>query len=241
MPQNSKFWKYFFITSLSLIALIIVFFLSFFIYYSVQLKYGNSLSIQNIASQYEKNFSSSFDKDAPQNVTDYSKLIQKFNPTQGEKNAKITIIAFLDFECPYCQASYNTFKHILEKYQPVTQVIFKNLPLAEIHPNALNAAIADSCAHEQNKFWEYYNALYTNKQLDKDSLYYEAKSLDLDMIKFDTCFTSNKYINNIEKDLEDAVSIGLRGTPTYLINGEILEGDISADEWDKLIIKNLNK
>ena len=241
MPKQSKFWKYFFIFLGSLLAIFMIIFLGFFVYYSVQLKYGNNSTIQKITQKYEANFSTAVDKNAPQNVTDYSKLIQKFNPTIGDKSAKVTIIAFIDFECPYCQESYPIFAHVLEKYKPVIQVVFKNLPLTDLHPDAIAAALASTCANEQNKFWEFYDQAFTNKKLDSDSLYNYATNIGLEMTKFDTCYKSQKYETNIEQDLTDAVNIGLRGTPTYLVNGEVVEGSISAEDWDKLIIKNLNK
>ncbi|PIY93132.1 MAG: hypothetical protein COY69_03205 [Candidatus Magasanikbacteria bacterium CG_4_10_14_0_8_um_filter_32_14] len=241
MPKQSKFWKYLFISLGIIIGFIFIIFLGFFIYYSIQFKYGNNNDIQKITKKYEPNFSTAIDKNAPQNISDYSKLLQKYNPTIGAKDAKITIMAFIDFECPYCQASYPIFAHVLEKYKPVVQVVFKNLPLTEIHPNATLAAIAGTCANEQNKFWEYYDQIFTAKKLDTDSLYNYGTNIGLDINKFDLCVKSQKYVDNIERDLTDAVSIGLRGTPTYIINGEIVEGNITADEWDKLIIKNLNK
>ncbi|MFA7314907.1 MAG: thioredoxin domain-containing protein [Candidatus Magasanikbacteria bacterium] len=241
MPKQSKFWKYLFIIIISLLAIIITTFLIFFIYYSIQFKYGNKNDIQKITQKYEQNFSTAVDKNAPQDITDYSKLIQKHNPKIGDKNAKITVIAFVDFECPFSQASYPIFAHVLEKYKPVLQVIYKNLPLAELHPNATSAALATTCANEQNKFWEFYNQAFTTKKLDTDSLYSYATTLGLDMTKFDLCYKSQKYEADLEQDMTDAVSIGLRGTPTYLVNGEIVEGSISSEEWDKIIIKNLNK
>lgn len=241
MPAQNKFWKYFFIFIGSVISIFLVIFLGFFIYYSVQFKYGDNGELAKIIEKYEPNFSTAIDKNAPQDVSDYNKLIQKFNPTIGDENAKVTIIAFIDFECPYCQESYSTFTHVLEKYKPVVQVVFKNLPLPELHQNAVSAAIAGTCANEQGKFWEFYNQAFTTKKLDIDSLYSYAKNIGTDESKFDTCIKSQKYLNNIEQDLTDAVSIGLRGTPTYLINGEIVEGVVSSDDWDKLIIKNLNQ
>jgi len=61
------------------------------------------------------------------------------------------------------------------------------------------------------------------------------------MNKFDTCFKTQRNLTDIQQDLKDAVDLGLRGTPTYLVNGKIIEGVISAEEWDNIIIKNLNQ
>ncbi|PIR78528.1 MAG: hypothetical protein COU28_01140 [Candidatus Magasanikbacteria bacterium CG10_big_fil_rev_8_21_14_0_10_36_16] len=241
MPKQSKFWKYFFIFLASIVGLIFTFFLIFFIYYLAQLRYGNSETKKKITSEYERNFSTDINKDAPQDTTDYKKFVRKYNPTQGNTNAKVTIITFLDFQCPYCQTSYPTFSHVIEKYKPVIQVVFKNLPLTDIHPDAIAAALASTCASEQNKFWEYYTQVFTNKKLDTDSLYNYGQSLGLDMNKFDTCFKTQRNLTDIQQDLKDAVDLGLRGTPTYLVNGKIIEGVISAEEWDNIIIKNLNQ
>jgi protein-disulfide isomerase len=168
MPEKSRFWKYFFISLASIIALFLIIFLIFFVYFTVQLKYGKNETIQNLVSTYEKNFSSIIDKNAPVDVVDFKKLIQSYNPKQGETDLPIKIIAFMDFECPYCQDNYSIFKYITDKYKPVIQVIFKHLPLTEIHPNALNSALASTCAQDQNKFWEFYNQIYTIKNLKED-------------------------------------------------------------------------
>lgn len=205
------------------------------------MKYGDNEDIQNIAKQYENNFSSAVDKNAPQDIKDYNKLIQDYNPSEGEKNAKVTILAFIDFECPYCQQNYETFKYIKEKYKPVLRVVFKHLPLTDLHPNAVSSALASTCAQEQDKFWEYYTALFENKKFDNESLYLYAQNIGLNTTKFDVCFKSEKYLINIEKDIADAVNIGLRGTPSYVLNGQILEGSIEQTDWDKYIIQHLNK
>jgi len=241
MPQTSKSGKYFFISLASIVGLLLVIFLFYLIYYTIQLRYGNSETIQKIVSTYEKNFSSIIDKDAPADVANYQTLIKSDNPKKGEATAPITIIAFMDFECPYCQDNYSIFKYVTNKYSPVLQIVFKNLPLTEIHSNALPSALAASCANDQGKFWEYYDRLYTDKNLTEENFYSLAKTLNLDSVQFDNCYKNKIHINQIEADLQDAAKIGLRGTPTYVVNGEVVEGEITNQQWDDLIIKYLNK
>ena len=149
--------------------------------------------------------------------------------------------AFIDFECPFCQANYPTIKGIIKKYDPAVNLVFKHLPLTSIHPRALDAALASTCANEQEKFWEYHDLLFETKQLDNASLFATANKLNLDKDKFSSCFTNKKYLTQINKDSKDAVAAKLRGTPTHIVNGEIIEGVKTTEEWDKIIIKHLNK
>ena len=193
MIKNSKFGKYFFISLGSIISLVLIIFLGFLIYYSVQLKYGNLADIEQIVSKYEKSFSSAIDKDAPADVPDFKKLIKNYNPQKGDDSAKVTIIAFMDFECPYCQENYPIFKHISEKYEPVVRIIFKHLPLAEIHANSVLSSLAATCSQEQDKFWPYYDEVYSKQKVDKDSLYTYAQNIGLDTDKFDVCMNSQRY------------------------------------------------
>lgn len=82
------------------------------------------------------------------------------SPSRGNADAKITIVEFSDFECPFCQRSYRTVKQVEETYGKDVRIIYKNFPLVQIHPHAQDAAEAASCAHEQGKFWEYHDKLF---------------------------------------------------------------------------------
>ncbi len=124
-----------------------------------------------------------------ENHLDYSEILQQayndpnqrsFDPVpknidlgdaqvKGEKNAKVTIIEYSDFQCPFCQRSFTTMNQILSDYKGQVRLAYKHLPIQSIHPNAQIAAEAAECAGEQNKFWEYHDTLF-NKQQEWSSL-----------------------------------------------------------------------
>lgn len=240
--MKSNFWKTFFslfgITILTLILIIG----TLILYFSWQLRYGDTNTVRDIYNTYETKFSSISDtRHALDHIDDYNNLIRSFNPTWGNPAAPITIIAFMDFECPYSQAQFEIFNYVRTNYEPAVHIVFKQLPLTSIHAHALEAAHASTCAQEQNKFWQYHDNLFISRQLDNNGLYATAQQTELNTTLFNTCLISHKYTKNIEQDLQDAISINLRGTPTYIINGDIIEGSIPQKDWDKLILSYLNK
>ena len=210
--------------------------------YIWQIQYGDPTQI---AEKFSKQFSESSELTAnhiPQNtIENISDIIRPHNPKLGAPNAPVTIIAFVDFECPFCQRSYPIFKSVIDQYTPGVQVIFKHLPLASIHPNATSAALASACAHEQDNFWPYYNQLFTAQRFSQSDYNNYATQLQLNTRQFTTC-TQNKHpAKNIEQDVQDAVDLGVRGTPSYIINGRPVQGVISKDIWDTLIVQALQQ
>lgn len=172
---------------------------------------------------------------------DMRSLIREYNPIFGDVNAPITIIAFEDFECPFCRKSYPIMKKVKEKYGSALKIVFKHTPIVKIHKEALLAHIGSTCAQDQGKFWEYYDLLYTTQKLDKDSLLGYAELLSINNSKFQQCLDSAINLPNIETDLEDAGKIGLIGTPTYIVNGAKIDGVLSELEWSNLILQSLKQ
>ncbi len=208
--------------------------------YLWQIKYGDA---EKLAKTFESGFSlnplhqsANFTSELP---IDHKTLKKSYSPVLGNPDAKITITAFIDFECPYCQASYPIFKEMVEVYGPAIQVVFKHLPVNAIHPRAQNAHLAAACAHEQNKFWQYYDQIFTNNNLKESALTKYAETIDLNMNQFANCYESQKYQSNIESDVLEANTIGVRGTPTYTINQLKLEGVVEKKVWDQIIINQL--
>lgn len=167
--------------------------------------------------------------------------IRPHNPTFGNPDSPIHILAFIDFECPFCQRSYPIFEQIKQKYADDVHIVFKHLPVDELHPNASTAAIAAQCAHEQNAFWEYYDAIFTYKNLDAQSLLDYAKNIGLNTIEFLDCTEKPIIDSQLQNDLFDAYSLGVAGTPTYFINSIRLQGVHQMDVWDAAILQAIQK
>lgn len=149
----------------------------------------------------------------------------------GNENAKVVVIEFSDFQCPFCKRFRDqTFDSIKKEYIDSGKVkfVYRDFPLDSIHPNARGAAIAAECADEQEKFWEYHDLLF-EKQAEwagvGGSLFKQyANELGLDSGKFNNCIDSNKYDDEVNKDLADGSQAGITGTPGFIINGQLLSG-----------------
>lgn len=154
------------------------------------------------------------------------------DPVQGEANAPVTVVEFSDFQCPYCSRFVKMIMpSIYENYVKTGKVkfVFRDFPL-DGHPNALPAALATECANEQGKFWEMHDMIF-NQQTEwspsekvADMFAKYAKELGLDTKQFGECYKSQKFASEIKKDLLDAVSVGVNGTPSFFINGKEISG-----------------
>lgn len=159
------------------------------------------------------------------NAEDY---VGNNNPYIGSKNAKLTIVEFSDFQCPYCKKFRDdTFDQIKQQYVDTGKVkfVYRNFPLTSIHPMAEKTAEAGECAYEQGKFWEYHDKIFAEQSsLSIDSLKLWAKDIGLDTTKFNSCLDSGKYANEVKNDLNDATSSGGQGTPYFLVGNTQLSG-----------------
>ncbi|MCP3143301.1 DsbA family protein [Pyxidicoccus xibeiensis] len=162
-------------------------------------------------------------------------------PVKGAKNAPVTIIAFSDFECPFCSRVLPTLKQIEEQYGNKVKVAFKNQPLP-FHANAKPAAAAALAAHEQGKFWEMHDKLFANQRaLDRASLDKYAQELGLNVDKFKAALDSGKFTAQIEADSAEGSRLGANGTPTFFINGRTLVGAQGFEAFKKVIDEELKK
>ncbi len=145
-------------------------------------------------------------------------------PVLGPKNAKVTIIEFSDFQCPFCRRAANTVKRLVKAYPKKVRLVFKHLPLG-FHRHAFSAALAAMAAHEQGKFWEFHDKLFANnRSLGRANYIKWAKELGLDVAKFTKALDSKKYKDYINADANLARRVGANGTPTFFINGKRLVG-----------------
>jgi protein-disulfide isomerase len=165
------------------------------------------------------------------------------DPVKGLNDAPITMIEFSDYECPFCARYYlQTFPQIDENYIQTGKVklIFRDYPLG-FHQYAKKAAEASECADEQGKYWEYHSVLFENQEaLDNESLKQYAVDLGLDATAFNECLDSGIMTPEIEKDFQDGVSYGIRGTPSFFINGIKVVGAQPYEVFEQLIEQELN-
>jgi protein-disulfide isomerase len=141
--------------------------------------------------------------------------------SKGDKNAKLTLVEFTDFQCPFCARHLrDTMPQIENEYIKTGKVryVLRDFPLESIHPQAFKGHEAANCAAEQDKYWEMHEKLFANQRAmtPKDVTAY-AETMGLDMGKFQSCFDSGKYAAKVRKDLTDAQKYGATGTPTFFI------------------------
>lgn len=223
---------------ISLLVLIIFWFIGFFVYYSWQLRYGNA---QDLAKQFnqktEKVDVGKVNLGTP--VLAWQKYVRSHNPQTGSVNANVVIIEFVDFGCPVCQSSYLTLKSIAQRYEPVVRVVFKDLPFEQTHPGAKLAALAAACANEQKSFWPYHDLVLGGGTIEQSVFVNYASQLGFNLDNFELCLANEKYLKEINQDLMDAAELNLKGTPSYLVNGYKISGAIEEKVWDKIIMQLL--
>jgi protein-disulfide isomerase len=166
----------------------------------------------------------------------------------GQKNAKVTLVEFGDYQCPACGAAYPITKQILAAYQsnPDFNFVFRNFPLP-MHLNAPMAAEAAEAAAEQGKFWEMHDKLYETQNVwsdlpsPLDTFTQYAKDLGLDAAKFKTEVQQNKFASVIQADQADGNAVGLNATPTFYVNGQVIVGVPDLQSLKDLIDAGLKK
>jgi len=163
------------------------------------------------------------------------------NPSIGPANAPVTIIEFSDYQCPYCRRwAEQVEKPLLKRYGDKIRFVYRDFPLTKIHPYAFSAAEAADCAGEQGKYWEYHDALFQQKHGLGDEAYKKyAQDLGLDMDKFNQCLKEHRYKDEVQNDLDYALKIGVRSTPTFFINGIAVVGAWPLEKFTDIIDKEL--
>jgi len=147
------------------------------------------------------------------------------DPVLGNASAPVTLVEFGDFQCPFCKKFHDEArKEILNTYVETgkVKIVYRDFPLENIHPAARPAAEAAECADEQGKFWPYHDALYTRQdELAKGTMDYVAlaRELGMDKAAFEKCVKDEKYKDEVTKDYDDGVKVGVDGTPALFING----------------------
>lgn len=163
------------------------------------------------------------------------------DPRKGSPDAPVTIIEFSDFQCPYCKKNVPVLKQLEEEYGDKISIVFRDFPLP-FHDKAQKAAEAAECAHEQGKFWEYHDRLFSaQNKLAVDDLKAAAADLGLDTDKFNKCLDSGKYADEVKKDQEDGQKVGVTGTPAAFINGKLVNGARPIDNFKAIIDAELAK
>ena len=164
------------------------------------------------------------------------------DPYLGDENAPVVIVEFSDFQCQFCGRHFQqTFEPLLENYGEHIRYVYRDF-VQPIGPESFSAALAAQCANDQDKFWEFHNALFENQQLLNRDFYVDlAIEQDMDVDAFVACFDEQIYSNEIVIDLVDGQLQGMSGTPGFFVNGQFLRGALPYEVFEQVIVRELNK
>jgi protein-disulfide isomerase len=183
------------------------------------------------------------------NKDPYQELMSKIDvtgrPSRGVKSAKVTVVNFDDFECPYCASMHRTlFPEILKEYGDRVTFIYKDYPLAEIHPWAIHAAVDANCLAAQNTdaYWDFADSIHANKRdvdnektpgarfeaIDKMAML-QGQKHNADVVKLQACLKAQND-DAVKASMKEADGIGVNATPTLFINGLKIDGAVSVSE-----------
>jgi len=162
------------------------------------------------------------------------------SPAKGPTKPAVTIVEFSDFECPFCSEVQNTLKQVMQTYGKDVRLVFKHMPL-EGHRNSLPAARAAYCAAEQDRFWQFHDALFASRNLSPALFEEIANDLGLGLPKFRACLDSEHSRTAIVKDIETARLFRIESTPSFIINGKLIKGAVSFADFQKIIERELSQ
>jgi protein-disulfide isomerase len=166
-------------------------------------------------------------------------LDDRLSPAKGAVKPAVTIVEFSDFECPFCRQVQDTLKQIVERFPDEVRVVFKHLP-SDGHRNSFAAARAAYCAAEQDRFWQFHDALFTSRELSPANLNELAMGLGLGREKFAECLGAERSRTAVLKDVETAKRYRIDSTPSFLINGKLVKGALSFADFQSFIERELS-
>lgn len=197
------------------------------------IKTGFQVSSQKISNQTASN-------DLIENLQ--TKIERKDAPFLGAENAPIVITIFSDFQCQFSKEAFFVLREISRLYSDKAKFIYRDYFNSQLHPLALDSALAGRCAFEQNKFWPMYDKIFLNQEnLSLENIKIFASQIGLNINQFNACFDSKIYKKDINQDLSEGVELGVNGTPTWFINGQKLEGNLPVDKFKELLDKLVNQ
>ncbi|USN53296.1 MAG: DsbA family protein [Candidatus Nomurabacteria bacterium] len=167
-----------------------------------------------------------------------AQLVGENDPSLGPADAAVTIVEFGDYQCPYCKEVFPTVRQLMNTYSGQIRFVFRDYPVTEAHPLALFAAEAGQCAWEQgsNQYWSLHDRMFIGQdEMTQENILAWARLAGVKEDEFTSCITSGKYENEILDDFSDGLDLGVRGTPTFFVNGRKIEGALPFATFQQLI------
>jgi len=167
---------------------------------------------------------------------------------KGPETAAVVIAEYSDFQCPYCGAAANTVKAILRKYGDQVRLVYKHMPLSDMHPWSYDASLTAECAAVQKPeaFWYFHDYFYDpSKRLTRENFKMKtegfARTINLDVKKLMACVDAKQPAARIDYDMQEASNYGFTATPTFVINGIVIVGNQPLSVFEEVIQEELQK
>jgi protein-disulfide isomerase len=163
-------------------------------------------------------------------------------PVRGNPDAKVAVVEFSDFQCPFCRRSVQTLNQIAQTYGDKVKIVFKHLPLS-MHEKAPAAHAAAEAAFRQGKFWEMHDKIFATdpKAMSPETYRDYARALGLDLARFDRDVADASVQKRVSDDVEEAQKLGVSGTPAFFVNGRYLQGAVPFEEIKGVLDQDLGK
>jgi protein-disulfide isomerase len=150
------------------------------------------------------------------------------------------MVKFEDFHCPFCAKIQPVFAELLSRYDGKLRIVHRDFPIDSLHPAARKVHEAARCANEQGKFWAYHDVVYANApKAEPADLKFYAKTVGLDVQAFEQCLSGGKFKTAVQKDVDEAMALGITGTPAFFINGRELSGAQPIEQFIRIIDEEL--
>lgn len=163
-------------------------------------------------------------------------LIESYSPSLGPAEARLEVVQYVDFSCPYSQQAYVPLREFVALHPAEVKLVVRQFPIDELHPRARPAAVAAVCAQRQGKFWPYYDRLFASQGSHEEAdLVRYATQVGLDLTAWQSCRSGADAAAEVQRDYEDGVARGVPGTPTFFINGYRLSGALPLEAWEQVL------
>jgi len=209
------------------------------IHFITLIRTGDMEALQAVFSSDQTRSATLANVDLPQGMF---QVISEDDPFLGTQGAPVTIVEFGDFSCTYCKEESYVLRSLAQKYRENVFYQFRDFPVADLHPLAQKQAEAATCAQAQGKFWEYHDKLFANQNdMGESRLLSLALEVGLDQNAFTSCLEDGIYAQEALEDYQAGIASGVRGTPTFFINGNRIVGAIPQEILELIIHNQLSQ
>jgi protein-disulfide isomerase len=175
-------------------------------------------------------------------LDEYVKIRTEGDPSKGPPAAKITLVEFSDFQCPFCSKAAFQLEELINRHPGDIRLVYKQYPIVLVHNQAMLASRASLAANNQGKFWLMHDRMFSNgTKLTRENIIAWAKEFNLDMPRFLKDLDSKEVAAMVDRDIKEADDIGVLGTPTVFLNGKRYNGELTVADFGKVIDGELKK